>query len=129
MEEVPKEKFEEVKKEESILGLVVYSPVIYLLIFLIGFAVHAYYPVPLPGSSILFPIGMALLFIGPIFIIWSQRSIKKFIAREREGKEERVFRIGPYRYSRNPTYLGLALLTLGFSFVASSLFMLRKSVV
>src|SRR3989339_753709 len=38
--------------------------------------------------------------------------------------EKEVFTYGPYSISRNPTYLGLILLSIGFSFVMNSLALL-----
>ena len=111
------------------MGLVVYSPVVYLLIFLVSFVAHLYYPVSLPGEKVLMPIGIALIFLAPALILWSQYYIKKFAKREQTMEGERLFHIGPYRYTRNPTYLGLALLTLGFSFISSSLLMLVGTII
>ncbi|MEK7581885.1 MAG: isoprenylcysteine carboxylmethyltransferase family protein [Patescibacteria group bacterium] len=122
-------KTKDVNKEESILGLVVYSPIIYFLIFLVGFIAHFYYPIALPWGNYLFPIGVVLIFLAPLLIIWSQLSIKKFIENERAKKSEPLLNVGPYKYSRNPIYLSLALLTLGFSFISSSLLMLVSTIV
>ena len=129
MEYDSENKTEPVNKKESILGLVVYSPVIYLLIFLMSFVAHIYYPVGLPGEKILMPIGLLLIFFSPALILWSQYSIKKFVEREQKKEGDRVFYIGPYKYTRNPTYLGLALLTLGFSFISSSFLMLIGTII
>ena len=116
-----------INTEESILGLVVYSPIIYFLLFLVGFVSHLYYPIYLPKKEILMPVGFILIFIAPLLIFWAQHSIKKFVAHQKEGNT--IFHVGPYKYSRNPTYLGLALLTLGFSFVSLSFMVLVSTIV
>ena len=70
-----------------------------------------------------------LFFLAPLIIVWSQKSIKSFVANEQSGKGERKFSYGPYRWSRNPTYVALALLTLGFALIANSLPMLLGTII
>jgi len=77
----------------------------------------------------LLPVGFLLLLLSPALIFWAQKSITKFRANEKDPSTARIFRFGPYRFSRNPTYLGLALLTLGFSLVMNSLLMLLGTII
>ncbi|MEK7115384.1 MAG: isoprenylcysteine carboxylmethyltransferase family protein [Patescibacteria group bacterium] len=114
---------------ESILGLVVYSPVVYLVIFLLSFFVHLRYPITIIKDGGLLPFGLLFIFLAPLIIVWSQKSIKSFVANEQSGKGERKFSYGPYRWSRNPTYVALALLTLGFALIANSLPMLLGTII
>ena len=75
------------------------------------------------------PFGLLFIFLAPLIIVWSQKSIKSFVANEQSGKGERKFSYGPYRWSRNPTYVALALLTLGFALIANSLPMLLGTII
>ncbi|MDP3958305.1 MAG: methyltransferase [bacterium] len=111
-------------RSESILGLVVYSPVIYLVVFLVSFGLHLLYPIKIAESKILLPVGVFLLAAAPLLILWSQRALSRFRKREAAGEGERSFALGPYRFTRNPTYVGLSLLTLGFALVMNSLLVL-----
>lgn len=106
-------------KEESILGLVVYAPVAHLGLFLLGFVVHLAFPYPLVANGFLIPAGLALLFLGPALILWSQQSLRRIRSGIAGGAPH--FAEGPYRITRNPTYVGLFLLTLGFALLANSL--------
>jgi protein-S-isoprenylcysteine O-methyltransferase Ste14 len=44
-------------------------------------------------------------------------------------KAERDFERGPYRYTRNPTHIGLSLVTLGFGLIMGSWYILICMVV
>lgn len=116
-------------KKESILGLVVYSPVVYLMVFLVSFLFHLAYPAEIINEDTLLPFGIFFMILAPVLIIWSQKSIKKFIEIELKGEGARSFALGPYKFSRNPTYIALTLLTFGFSLVANSLPMLFGAIV
>ena len=106
-------------KEESILGLVIYAPVAHPILFLVGFMVHLLVPVPLSSRGVFVPVGAVLLLLAPAVILWSQHTLRRFRSAAATGTLR--FAEGPYRLTRNPTYLGLFLLTLGFAFLANSL--------
>lgn len=122
-------KNKEFDKKESILGLVVYSPVVYMMVFLVSFLFHLAYPAEIINGDALLPFGIFFMILAPVLIIWSQKSIKKFIENEIKGEGARDFTLGPYKFSRNPTYVALTILTLGFSLVANSLPMLFGTIV
>jgi len=118
------EKRNEKGEFDRLLGLVVYSPVVHLVIFIVSYFVHLAYPIEIVRSSLLLPIGLLLIFVAPILIAWSQSAVEA-IRRELGAPQ---LRRGPYRFSRNPTYGGLALLTFGFSFIVNSLPLLIGSI-
>lgn len=66
-------------------------------------------------------IGVLCMALGTLLVYWAQKtsscSKKKM---EKEGGE-RDFARGPYKYSRNPTHIGLSILTLGFGFMVGSI--------
>jgi protein-S-isoprenylcysteine O-methyltransferase Ste14 len=72
-------------------------------------------------------IGLVLMLAASALILWAGKSGRSFLkaVEQKAGAVEReVFTYGPYSISRNPTYLGLILLSLGFSFVMNSWAML-----
>lgn len=70
-------------------------------------------------------IGFFVMMIGSVIVYWSQRSSsrsKKEFQKNPEGK--RNFARGPYKYSRNPTHIGLMITSLGFGVLAGSFFII-----
>lgn len=59
-------------------------------------------------------IGIGLIFIGVGFRVWASQYIRK---------NQVLCKAGPYRISRNPLYLGTALIGLGTLFLVNSVFM------
>src|SRR3989344_4987725 len=115
--------------KDSLLGLTVYSPVVHLFVFLISFLLNIKFPIQIVKSEMLLPVGFLLLLLSPALIFWAQKSITKFRANEKDPATARIFRFGPYRFTRKPTYFGLARLTLGFSLVMNSLLMLLGTII
>ena len=63
-------------------------------------------------------LGILLLLVGPLIIAWASNLFKK--VRTTPGAFERPSHLvtqGPYRFSRNPMYLGLAIALVGLSFL------------
>ena len=100
-------------------------PLILLAGFLAGYGVDALFPLPLvpqAESTALLVVQWGLLGLGAAFGLWGfltfvrartgvlpNQSVTQFITH------------GPYRFSRNPMYMGLTLMYLGFSRWANSL--------
>lgn len=70
-------------------------------------------------------IGFFIMFIGSVVVYWSQQSSSRS---KREFKKnpgsKRNFARGPYKYSRNPTHIGLMIASLGFGVLAGSFFII-----
>jgi len=66
--------------------------------------------------------GLVMIVVGSLLIYWAQStsSVTKQ-EMETEGKV-RDFARGPYKYSRNPTHIGLAVMTVGLGLLINSLF-------
>lgn len=68
-------------------------------------------------------IGFVTMILGSLLIYWAQHTTNCTKKELVSGvKSERDFARGPYKYSRNPTHIGLSLLTLGFGLLAGSVF-------
>ncbi|MFA5841647.1 MAG: methyltransferase [Candidatus Paceibacterota bacterium] len=93
---------------------------VYLALFLLGVLAESFFPLGLGiDTPLLNGIGVLLVVVGPVLIFWAQSSIRSFHATVSEGAAVN-FSIGPYRYMRNPTYLGLTFLVAGFGFFANA---------
>lgn len=67
-------------------------------------------------------LGIAFVFLGTGLVYWAQISSSKAIKIKPEENSVEGFTIGPYKYFRHPTYLGLFVMTLGLGILIKSLF-------
>lgn len=79
-------------------------------------------------------LGIVLIVLGFIFVIWANFTllyIGKIGLNDREPFHVpyKLVIDGPYRYSRNPIYMGVVLLTIGFGLIISSVTILFLSLV
>jgi protein-S-isoprenylcysteine O-methyltransferase Ste14 len=66
--------------------------------------------------------GFAMIVLGSVLAYWAQSTTRCTKKEMEDGLQERDFERGPYKYSRNPTHLGLTLMTLGLGFILHSFF-------
>jgi len=95
-------------------GVVFPPPFLYVIPLGIGLLIHRLHPVAIMPRGVAFPIGLLLVALGlalaafAIILFLRARTspipIKPTTA---------IVETGPYRFTRNPMYLGLALLYLG----------------
>ncbi len=64
-----------------------------------------------------FVIGSILLFIGVVVIIWG---IKTLNLNTSSGLKGKLITNGPYKYSRNPQYIGIILAIIGYIIISNS---------
>lgn len=67
--------------------------------------------------------GFLLMLIGSIVIYWAQTT-SSTSSKQLEETGIRRFDMGPYKFSRNPTHIGLGLMTLGFGLIMQSVFII-----
>jgi len=100
-------------------------PVLYFGLLLLGFGVHAWWPIPLGGPAVL-PLlrwsGLLLVFAGPVLSIFAIREFR----RARTGilpirPAAALVTSGPYGRTRNPMYLGLTASCTGIALFANAL--------
>ncbi len=107
-------------------GVIAPPPFIYLVALAIGLLVHWLYPVQVLPTP--FAIGIGLLSIaaaGPIVIsalrVFSRAKTTFFDFRKPTSA---IVTNGPFRFSRNPGYVSLTLLSLGIGFLVNSFWVL-----
>lgn len=101
-------------------GVIAPPPVIYLASLGLGFALEALLPgADLPGWAQW--IGGAIIVVGVVLIVSFERAFK------RAGTDVNPYRPstalatdGPYRFSRNPAYVGMALTYIGITLAAEA---------
>jgi len=97
------------------------------MVFFVGLVVGSlgelYFPVHFPNSGLKF-IGTLFLFIGPLLILWAQKTSSK--TRKLRYEAESVidtFAHGPYAFTRSPTHYGIGIMFLGYSFIVGSVWL------
>ena len=104
--------------------MVYLPPPVWGLVYLIVMgALSAFYPWKSIADLTVLPLGIVLIVIGVGTAAWAVSLFR------REGTEinptsasnKKLVISGPFRYTRNPMYLALVLLTLGIAFCAGSL--------
>lgn len=69
-------------------------------------------------------VGFVCIMLGSLLIYWAQKMTRCGPTNMPKDIVELDFEKGPYKYTRNPTHIGLTVMTLGLAFVVQSFFML-----
>jgi protein-S-isoprenylcysteine O-methyltransferase Ste14 len=112
------------KKEKKGMVHVVlsHSYFMYLLAIILGLILDKVFGTSFNSNSFAIA-GFIAMILGSLLIYWAQHTTNCTKKELLSGaRKERDFERGPYKYSRNPTHIGLSLLTLGFGLLAGSLF-------
>ena len=113
-------------------GIRAFPPVIAAAGIAIGLVLTFVYPVPIvepPATRTLAGIGVVLL------VLWLGLAVTANVTFRRKGTPANPYapttalaQSGPYRFTRNPMYLGLVLLTVGIGLVMNSMWFLLAAV-
>ena len=91
-------------------------PLVYLIAFLIGLLLQARFPAPFLPRPIALGLGAALMGAGALVIVSAiPTMLRGHGTLSTAAPSAALVTSGPYRYSRNPMYLGLVLLYGGFA--------------
>jgi protein-S-isoprenylcysteine O-methyltransferase Ste14 len=71
-------------------------------------------------------IGVIFLIFSTFLILWAQKASRKL---NKGNMSDDTFRRGPYRYTRNPTHLGIVSLILGFGIIANAVFIVLTTLI
>ncbi len=105
-------------------------PVIFIVALVTGFGIDLIYPLPTMPLGLQLGVGVATVIVGVLLIRSSMACI------ERAGTTYNPFSAsttlvtgGIYRYTRNPGYLGLAVIQLGLALMYDSPWILLATIV
>ena len=106
-------------------GVIAIPPVIYLAFLGIGIALDLLFPIPLLPDSVQYRAGFAVIAGGgcimPFVLLQFHRAGTNFDPRKATTA---LITGGPYRFSRNPSYVSLSLLYVGVGIAADSIWIL-----
>ena len=101
-------------------NVVIHPPVAWALTFVAGLGVNWFYPLQfVPTSVPRASVGSGVFAVGFVLAIWAIVTIRKAGTRVETNKPTTtIVVIGPYRFTRNPIYIGMFLgqtgLAIGF---------------
>jgi protein-S-isoprenylcysteine O-methyltransferase Ste14 len=108
---------------------IIRPPIAWALAFVLGLAADWLYPLPLVPASVPRWIGGVVFAIGLLLGIWAIMTLSKAGTRVETYKPTTaIVTAGPYRFTRNPIYLGMLLGQTGFAVGFNSLWLLATLV-
>lgn len=106
-------------------GIRVIPPLIYLAALAIAFVADWFWPVSVLPPAVRYALGPILILFGVAFALWAmglfRRAGTPFDVRRAASA---LVTDGPYRYSRNPGYVGLIAFSLGIAVLADNVWSL-----
>ena len=111
--------------EQDIAGVVAPPPLIFLAGLIVGFALEALLPgVDLP-AVVEWVLGAVLVVAGLGLLLWFNTLFNRTgTAVEPWKPTTAIVTTGPYRFTRNPAYLGMALTYVGIAVMSSAMWVL-----
>jgi len=96
-------------------GVIVRPPVLYVAALVAMLLLRWLWPLPILGGAAFWP-GLALVVFGVGILIWGRRALVAGGTNvDPLLPSTAVVTSGPYRFSRNPLYVGLAIVYLGLT--------------
>jgi len=99
--------------------ILAHSYMVYLIALFLGLIFSAIWPFPIFNNAVLAAFSAILLFLSSLLIFWAQKSSKEFT---KENLTKESFMKGPYRFTRNPTNVGLFFSMICFGIIVNSIF-------
>jgi protein-S-isoprenylcysteine O-methyltransferase Ste14 len=94
-------------------GVIAPPPLIYGVPLLVGLLLDRWFPWPLVPERVTLPLGLVLVLLGFIAVPAVLAFRKARTHPEPWKPTKALVTVGPYRFSRNPMYVGMTLLYLG----------------
>ncbi len=102
-------------------GVIAPPPLIYLAFLVVGLAVGYFYPIGLFEGGWRYGVGAVLAVFAVGLAVWALPQFRRAGTHVDPYKPDTaIITTGPYRFTRNPLYIGLALLYAGIAIAAAS---------
>jgi protein-S-isoprenylcysteine O-methyltransferase Ste14 len=106
-------------------GVIAPPPLIYLAALAAGYGLERLWPLPFLARPVAHGIGWPLLAAGIALAVWGFREFRRAQTSVNPHKPDSALIVtGPFRYSRNPLYIALALILAGVACLAGSVWTL-----
>lgn len=109
------------EKYQNLSGVRIPPPILALLHLLAAFLLSWILPLPIPAPGWLTAVGAGLVAVGLGLAFWAFSLFHRAgTTLDPRGGSTALVSSGPYRYTRNPIYVGLACLLAGFPLIIHS---------
>lgn len=105
-----------------------HSYFVYMCAIIFGLILNFIFPVYFNSDFCSYE-GIVCMIFGSYLIYWAQSTSGAMHKETVDDKAKPDFNRGPYRFSRNPTHVGLAFTTLGFGLIMGSFFVVLLSAI
>jgi protein-S-isoprenylcysteine O-methyltransferase Ste14 len=96
-------------------------PVLYLSVLALGFGCQWLLPIAMPSGGVVRGLGIALILVGGVLGLWGVAHFWRAGTHVPPHKPTlAIVSGGPFRFSRNPLYIGLNLITAGIALVIAN---------
>ena len=108
--------------EQDKAGVVAPPPLIYLGALIFGLLLSRRFPMSFLPRKMARGLGLPMLGAGVLLLGWFERAMRQADTPTNPYKPvERIAKEGPFRYSRNPGYLSMAIIYSGIASLANAL--------
>ena len=114
-------------KHKRVHVVLAHAYLFYLFAFILGTFLDFNFHLQVANQTLLTILGVLFLMLGPLLIYWAQKTSHHF--KKHETKTLDSFLMGPYRYVRNPTHLGLFIMILGFGMIVNAFFIILFTII
>ncbi len=107
------------KPKSILIGLFIF------LFFTLNYLSAMYFPLPASGfDDLINLLGILVFFVGMAIAVWAKLTMGKIwgVPAEMRKDQNKLVKTGPFKYSRNPIYLGLIMVLVGYGLSIQSFF-------
>lgn len=121
MNKINEKESEKVYRSGMIHSVISNSYITFLSAIILGIILDSFVNFKLFGNHIFQYLGFIMVIIGPALVYWSQWSSR--VSKEKALKNGVTlgFEYGPYKFTRNPSYLGVFVMVMGLGFIFNSI--------
>jgi len=107
--------------QEDHASVKIHPPILLLIHIFAAFLLNGLFPLPFVFPKVLVWVGYLLILVGlGLAISAAGRIMQAHTTLDPHGSVTEIVTSGPYRFSRNPIYLGFVCLLIGFLFIFRS---------
>lgn len=114
--------------KRTVHHILAHSYSVFLFAIFVAIVLDSMFPIRLLPKYLADNVGLFFLIIAPLLIYWAQNTSGK-IKHVKEDMTAEHFKRGPYKYTRGPTHLGLALLLIGLGIITNSIFVIGGAII